>query len=104
MLNSRWEVLAVHHKSIPDTDVNGNVLDVNGKKIAEDRFAENAAEVHWLANEGVRVSRIVKKFEAASFDNEQYTAVRDGLLELWSDPLVTDRARMASFEGMNGQI
>lgn len=104
VLNNRWEVLAVHHKAIPDTDVNGHVLDVNGKKIAKDRFEENDAQVRWLANEGIRVSRIVAKLEAQDFDNAQHALVRDDLLALWSDPLVTDKARRASFLGMEKQL
>lgn len=101
VLNNRWEVLAVHHKAIPDTDVNGHVLDIHGKKIAKDRFQESDTQVRWLANEGIRVSRIVGKLEAHPFTNPQYKRVRDDLLALWSDPLVTDKARRASFEGMN---
>ncbi|MEX0276795.1 MAG: serine protease [Ruegeria sp.] len=104
VLNNRWEVLAVHHKAIPDTDINGHVLDVNGKKIAKDRFEENDAQVRWLANEGIRVSRIVGKLESQVFANPQHAQVRDELLDLWSDPLVTAKARKASFEGMNKQL
>ncbi|WP_299047699.1 serine protease [uncultured Tateyamaria sp.] len=105
VLNNRWEVLAVHHKAIPDTDVNGHVLDINGKKIAKERLDENNAQVRWLANEGIRVSRIVDKLEAQTFpDDPGYVQVRDDLLALWSDPLATDRARRASFAGMEKQL
>lgn len=104
VLNNRWEVLAVHHRAIPNTDVNGNVLDINGKKIAEDRFAENNAQVHWLANEGIRVSRIVAKLESHTFEKPQHAKARDDLLALWADPLATVRARSASFAGMNKQL
>ncbi len=104
VLNNRWEVLAVHHKAVPDTDVNGHVLDVNGKKISKERFAENNARVHWLANEGIRVSRIVGALEAKVFDNPQYSTVRDDLLALWADPMCTQRARRASYDGMGKQL
>ncbi|MEP3255944.1 MAG: serine protease [Stappiaceae bacterium] len=105
VLNNRWEVLAVHHKAIPDTDVNGYVLDINGKKIAKERLDENNAQIRWLANEGIRVSRIVDKLEAQTFpDDPSYVEVRDDLLALWADPLVTDKARRASFVGMDKQL
>ena len=104
VLNNRWEVLAVHHKAIPDTDVNGHVLDINGKKISQERFAENNAQVRWLANEGIRVSRIVDALEAEAFDNPQYATVRDDLLALWADPMGTERARRASYDGMGKQL
>ncbi len=104
VFNSRWEVLAVHHKAVPDTDVNGNVLDINGKKISKERFSENNAQVRWLANEGIRVSRIVDALEAAVFDRAEHAAARDALLALWADPLSTAKSRRASYDGMDKQL
>ncbi len=67
-------------------------------------MAENDAQIRWIANEGVRVSRIVNTLEAHVFDDPQHATARDGLLALWADPLVTFKARDLSLKGMNHTI
>jgi endonuclease G len=99
VMNSRWEVVALHHEAIPATDVNGNVLDINGKTIAEDRVNDPDLRVKWIANEGVRVSRIVAHLRAADLP-APHDAVRNALIALWDDPMATIVARNASLKGM----
>lgn len=99
VMNSRWEVVALHHEAIPATDKNGNVLDINGKTIAESRADDPDLKIKWIANEGIRVSRIVARLEAANL-SAAHDEVRTGLLALWDSPMATIAARNASLAGM----
>ncbi|MFB6557570.1 endonuclease [Streptomyces sp. NPDC056400] len=56
VFNDQWEVVALHHAGAPRKDRDGNVLAVDGT-----RWHPSMGEhrVHWKANEGVRVSRIL---------------------------------------------
>ena len=83
MFNNRWEVVAVHHKAVPRTNKNGEILDVNGRTMSDERFSREPDKVHWIANEGVRCSRIVAGFEAATFSTSEQSALRDKILDLW---------------------
>lgn len=99
VMNSRWEVVALHHEAIPATDVNGNVLDINGKTIADDRANDPDLQVKWIANEGIRVSRIVAHLRDAHLPPAG-NAMREKLLQLWDNPMATIIARNASLKGM----
>jgi len=103
VMNSRWEAIALHHKAVPATDKNGHVLDVDGKLIAKERLDDPDTRVKWIANEGIRVSRIVGRLKAAALEGG-YAEIRERLLQLWSSPLATIEARKASYAGMAGQI
>ncbi|MBZ9593822.1 endonuclease [Streptomyces erythrochromogenes] len=56
VFNDQWEVVALHHAGAPRRDHDGNVLAVDGT-----RWHPSMGEhrVDWMANEGVRVSRIL---------------------------------------------
>jgi hypothetical protein len=53
--NDRWEVVGLHHSGVWATDDAGHILTVDGQvwdpSMGEDR-------IKWIANEGVRISRI----------------------------------------------
>ena len=99
VLSCGWEVVAVHHEAIPATDKNGNVLDIAGKTISASRRGDPDLKIKWIANEGVRVSRIVDSLESALFADGR-AAVRDELIGLWSQPLARRMGWMASLAGM----
>ncbi len=54
--NDRWEVVGLHHAGVTARDAQGRTLAVDGQvwtpQMGEDR-------VKWIANEGIRISRIV---------------------------------------------
>jgi endonuclease G len=54
--NDQWEVVALHHAAIPATDENGNWLSIDGGPADPDR----PDRVRWVANEGVRVSVLLR--------------------------------------------
>jgi endonuclease G len=68
VLNDQWEVVGLHHSGVPKTDGQGRTLTVDGT-VWREEMGEH--RIHWLANEGVRVSRIVKQIRQASLNPEQ---------------------------------
>lgn len=57
VFNDRWEVVALHHSGVPDTNDAGQILSVDGQVWQQSMGESN---VRWKANEGVRISRIIK--------------------------------------------
>lgn len=64
-LNDNWQVVAVHHKSVVESRMHGNVEEVqltSGEWVPRAE-AEKLSEtkIKWIANEGVRTSRIIDR-------------------------------------------
>jgi endonuclease G len=57
VFNQSWQVVALHHSGIPKTDAQGRWLTVDGK-LWDPSMDES--RVAWLANEGMRISRILE--------------------------------------------
>lgn len=85
VLNRHWQVVGVHSKGVPDINKKGELLDRDGKTIAEARLSQKPFIVNWVANQGTRASRIVTALEQAEL-NEAMSTIRDDLLALWSQP------------------
>ena len=86
MLNNRREVVALHHKSVPKVNKNGEVVDVNGRVMSEELMKETPELVAWAANEGIRVSKIVGALRRATPDSEAQKVLLERTLGLWADP------------------
>ncbi len=52
----------MHHSGVPKKDANGNYLTLDGKAY---EGPLNESKIKWIANEGIRVSRIVATLQAA---------------------------------------
>jgi endonuclease G len=57
VFNDQWEVVALHHSGVPAKDPNGNWLATDGSRWTPDMGDDRRK---WVANEGVRISRIVR--------------------------------------------
>jgi len=57
VFNDQWEVVALHHSGVPKTNRSGHALDANNKVVPPDG---DQTRVEWVANEGIRTSRLVK--------------------------------------------
>jgi len=79
VFNNRWEVIALHHKAIPKTDANGNYIDEN------DNLITNEKDKVYLANEGIRVSRLIQAIKNSHFDTPEKALIRDNLINLWNE-------------------
>ena len=76
VFNDEWEIVGLHHSGVPMVDDKGNMLDVNGKKWVR---GDDPLLIHWIANEGVRVSQIVAHLETAKMEDHE-TRLLDQLL------------------------
>jgi endonuclease I/V8-like Glu-specific endopeptidase len=56
VFNDAWELVALHHQSVPATNENGDYLTKDGQVWTQD-MGDDA--INWIANEGVRISRII---------------------------------------------
>jgi len=61
VFNDRWEIVALHHSGVPAKTADGRTMAVDGHpwrpEMGEDR-------IKWVANEGVRISCIIKDLRA----------------------------------------
>lgn len=62
VFNDVWQVVALHHSGVPEKDANGNYLTLDGKPY---EGPLNESKIKWIANEGIRVSRIVASLQTA---------------------------------------
>jgi endonuclease I/V8-like Glu-specific endopeptidase len=63
VFNDQWELVALHHSGVPKVDAQGRYLSVDGTLWTTDMGEQRLA---WVANEGVRISRIIKAVRAAT--------------------------------------
>jgi endonuclease G len=63
VFNDQWEVVALHHSGVPRRDEQGNILARDGQ-VWQPVMGEH--RIDWMANEGARVSRIVRHIKAQS--------------------------------------
>ncbi|MDQ0585128.1 trypsin-like serine peptidase [Streptomyces rishiriensis] len=61
VFNDQWEVVALHHSGVPRTDDQGRVLRQDGQVW---RPGDGDDAIDWVANEGVRISSILKHLAA----------------------------------------
>ena len=65
VFNDQWEVVALHHSGVPKTDSQGRTLRRDGNVW---RPGDGDDAVDWVANEGVRVSVILKHLAGLDID------------------------------------
>jgi endonuclease G len=68
VLNDRWELVALHRRSVEAVDDRGRPVDLDGHPVTR---ATPDDRRDWVANEGVRVSAIVADLAARSFPPAQ---------------------------------
>ena len=70
VFNDQWEIVALHHSGVPKKDSAGRILARDGRVYTSD-MGEN--QIDWIANEGVRISQILKYLEGLSMPASQGT-------------------------------
>jgi endonuclease G, mitochondrial len=68
VFNDQWEVVGLHHSGVPARDERGNILTIDNKIWQQDL---GESRIKWLANEGVRISRIVEHLKQQNLSIEQ---------------------------------
>lgn len=120
VFNSNWEVIALHHSAVPETDDKGKVLLRSEpeadpqtkaatrasprKTVTVEEALGRHSDVAWVANEGIRVSRLVAAFKKIEMLEPSFDRVRSELLSAWSRadvlkasrPQATDMSEAAS--------
>jgi endonuclease G, mitochondrial len=81
VFNDQWELVGLHHSGVPQRDEQGNILAIDGT-IWQPDLGE--ARVKWIANEGVRISRIVGHLKQQNLTLEQ-RQLRDRLFDSLPD-------------------
>lgn len=68
VFNDQWEVVALHHSGIPLTNEQGQTLDRNHQVWPTNGDPDN---IDWVANEGIRASRLVSFISGAAVPGGQ---------------------------------
>lgn len=69
LFNDQWEVVGLHHSGVPKRDSQGRILTRDHTLWTA---AMGDAAIHWIANEGVRISRILKHVKNQSLGGEAH--------------------------------
>jgi hypothetical protein len=77
VFNDQWEIVALHHSGVPKKDAQGRVLTKDGR-VYTPTMSETL--IDWIANEGVRISQILRYVQGLSLSGEQVT-LRKQLLD-----------------------
>lgn len=81
--SENWELVALHHAGIPEMK-NGHIIATDGRFWTEEMGDDR---VHWVANEGIRVSAIVGKLAAMTIENPAEQAILRDLMNSTTDPV-----------------
>ncbi len=76
VLNDRWELVALHRRSVEAVDDDGRAIDRRGDLVTG---ATPADRRNWVANEGVRISVLVAALAARSYPSAQAALVEQAL-------------------------
>lgn len=66
VFNDQWQVVALHHSGVPLKDQDGNIVSKDGT-IWEKGMDEGL--IHWISNEGIRISAIIKDLKSRYLNN-----------------------------------
>jgi V8-like Glu-specific endopeptidase len=76
VFNDQWEVVALHHSGVPKLSEAGKIQSIDGRDWEEWMGEQRIA---WIANEGVRVSRLVQHVQAQNLTESQRQLVDEML-------------------------
>ena len=76
VFNDQWQLVALHHSGVPKRDSQGRILMRDGTLWQK---GMNEQMIDWIANEGVRLSRILAKVHAAPVTTPIAKTLRDQL-------------------------
>ncbi|WP_316574181.1 MULTISPECIES: trypsin-like serine peptidase [Nocardia] len=68
VFNDQWEIVALHHAGVPEKDDKGRVLRKDGKPW---QGGDGDDAIRWVANEGIRVSVLLRDLGSRTFDPGQ---------------------------------
>lgn len=77
VFSDQWEIVALHHSGVPRRDGQGRILARDGTLWRPEQGDE---KIDWIANEGVRISRIVRHIRQQNLPSTQQR-LREQLFE-----------------------
>ena len=78
VFNDQWEIVGLHHSGVPRKDSQGRILTRDGS-VWKSSMGEH--KIDWIANEGIRVSQLVKHLKNLTLNDAQRRRLRTDLLE-----------------------
>lgn len=96
VFNGMWQVVALHHSGVPKTDSKGRWLTVDGVLW---NASMDESQVAWIANEGIRVSRIMDYLKDSSPNHPLAIAVLEQLAAPFSPVEASSRATPSDVPG-----
>jgi len=70
VFNDQFQIVALHHMGVPKKSKDGrHYLDKKGKKVPVENGTVDSSRIHWIANEGIRISRLVEHLIEVFPDN-----------------------------------
>ncbi|MBF0198136.1 MAG: DNA/RNA non-specific endonuclease [Planctomycetes bacterium] len=75
--NDQWEIVALHHSGIPERNADGQILSRSGEVWEQEMGSDS---IKWKANEGVRLSSILKELEGYSPEEATAQSLLNDLL------------------------
>lgn len=85
VFNNSWEVVALHHSGVPKSEVRGGVtvyLTKDNKVWSKDMGAD---QIDWIANEGIRVSQILKYLSESQANHPLAQKVLSATMPPWTE-------------------
>ena len=102
-----WRVIALHSSAVPQRAPSGAILGrkgtpilIGGEEVTRVEDLETLDDVRFLANEGLRASRIAGCIADHTMPNGDQETLREKLLRLWRQPGAERLARRAIMEGL----
>ncbi|HBE70788.1 MAG TPA: hypothetical protein DDW52_21800 [Planctomycetaceae bacterium] len=78
VMNDQFQLAALHHAGVPKRDTNGHLLKRNGRRF---RAGDDPGEIAWIANEGARVSQIVKDLLSQQLSEQERSLIDEAFIE-----------------------
>ncbi|MFF5963600.1 trypsin-like serine peptidase [Streptomyces collinus] len=86
VFNDQWEVVALHHSGVPKKDDQGRVLRKDGRPWQQ---GDGDDAIDWVANEGVRISSILKHLAGLDLDPGRRALLAEMGPDTGLDPAMT---------------
>lgn len=77
VFSDQWEVIALHHSGVPKTNTKGEWIKMDGSVFKK---GDNPGSIHWIGNEGIRVSALINYLKSLSLDGNEGELVQQVIL------------------------
>ena len=104
VFNNSWEVVALHHSGVPRTEVRDGrtvYLTKDNRVWTNDMGSD---ELDWIANEGIRVSKILKYLESSHGNHPLANKALKATMPAWSEASPAANVGSQALRGSGVQI